>query len=125
MLNYEDVYITISDYLLKLKQLIGSQAYATWFKTRIISKKRIDDILCCIEGSFPEEYKNYVKVHGSTSLGGFKAYQKLIASIRRRVFLNSESYAVLYEEALLQIRNFQSGLKLDLKRVCESDNNMF
>ena len=39
--------------------------------------------------------------------------------------LSSGSYSILYEEAFNQIKAFQTGLRSDLKKVCESDNNMF
>ena len=125
MFNPEETLATIGSYLNKLKKTIEKQATFTWFKIKIVPKKRIDDLLCCIEGSFPEEYKNHIKTLGSNNLSGYKAYQKLIAAIRRKSFFCSENYSVLYEEALHQIMAFQSGLKSDLKKVFEANNNMF
>jgi hypothetical protein len=125
MLNIEETYVAINNYLLKLQKVIEKQATFTWFKTKFVPKKRIDDLLCCIEGSFPSEYKEYIKTYGGSNLTGYKAYQKLLVSIRRKALLSSETYSIKYEDVIYLIKSFQSGLKSDLKKVCESDNNMF
>ena len=125
MFNPEEIHTVINEYLLKLKRVIETQASFTWFKTKFVPQKRIDDLLCCIEGSFPEEYKEYIKTYGGSNLTGYKTYQKLLAAIRRKTFLSPESYSIKTEDVFYQIKAFQSTLKSDLKKVCESNNNMF
>ena len=125
MFNLEEVYVSINSYLLKLKKVVEEQATFTWFKTRFVSKKRVDDLLCCIEGSFPEEYKKHIEKYGGSNMAGYKTYQKLTIAARRKALLSSDSYSVDYAQVLYLIKSFQSGIKSDLKKLCESDNNMF
>lgn len=125
MFNPDDICITINGYLSKLKRVIDDQASFVWFKTRYVPKKRIDDLLCCIEGSFPDEYKENIKTYGGSNMSGYRAYQKLTASLRRKALLSSESYSIVYEEVLSLMKSFQSNIRYDLRKVCESDNNMF
>ena len=118
--------VTVSD-LQRMKQfeVIIMRMRKNPFKTKFVPQKRIDDLLCCIEGSFPEEYKEYIKTYGGSNLTGYKAYQKLLTAIRRKAFLSPESYSIKTEDVFYQIKAFQSTLKSDLKKVCESNNNMF
>lgn len=124
MFNPEESYVVINKFLSKLKKEIEEQATFTWFKTKFVSKKRIDDLLCCIEGSFPEEYKQRIRETGGIGLNGYRAYQRLANIVRRKAFFSSESYSVDYVEVFSQIRVFQSGLKLDFKKLCETNDTM-
>lgn len=125
MFNPDDICITINGYLTKIKRVIDTQTSFTWFKNKYVPKKRIDDLLCCIEGSFPDEYRENIKTHGGSNMSGYRAYQKLTASLRRKALLSSESYSIVYEEVLSLMKSFQSNIRYDLRKVCESDNNMF
>ena len=125
MFNLEESYSVTNSYLLKLKNVIEEQASFTWFKTKYVSKKRIDDLLCCIEGSFPEEYKNHIREFGDLSLSGYRTYKNMANCIRKKALLFPDNYSIDFAHVLHQIKAFQSGLKSDLKKLCETGSNMF
>ena len=58
MLNPDEASIEIKKYLRKLVKIINEEASFTFFKVKIVEKKRIDDILCCVDATFPDEYKS-------------------------------------------------------------------
>ena len=125
MLNPDETSIEIKKYLRKLVKIINEEASFTFFKVKIVEKKRIDDILCCVDATFPDEYKAYVKKHGPKSLKTAGQYRQLLDSIRRKFWLNPDSYAVLYSDAIGLISLITNSLDADFKRLFDSNSGMF
>ena len=125
MFNPDETLVTIKNYLTKLTRIINDQATFTWFHTKIVKKTKIDDILCCIEGSFPDEYKNFVKRHGTRDLKGYACYQQLLDMLRGKSMLFSDSYSVKHNEAIKQIQTLTKFLKADFTKVCNSMSDMY
>lgn len=125
MFSPDEAMQTTKGYLNKLTRVINYQATFTWFKTKIIKKTRIDDILCCIEGSFPNEYKDFVRKQGSRGLRGYTCYQQLVMTLRNKSMLFSDSYSVDSSEAIRQIQVLGTTLKSDFVKVCNSFSNEY
>lgn len=117
MYNPDDAAIETKKYLKKLKTIIENEATFIFFKTRLINKSRLDDILCCIEASFPDEYKDCIKRTGGKSLRSYRMYRELVGLIKRKSLLSSASYSVLFQEAINVIDNLSRGILSDYKRV--------
>ena len=125
MLNPDEVSLEIKKYLKNLARVISQEASFTFFKVKIVEKKRIDDILCCVDATFPDEYKAYVKKYGIKSLRTAGQYRQLQDCIRRKFWLNPESYAVLYNDAIGLISMISTSIDLDFKRLFNSESSMF
>ncbi len=125
MLNPEETSLEIKKYLKKLTKIITTEASFTFFKVKIVEKRRIDDILCCVDATFPDEYKAYVKKHGIKSLRTAGQYRQLQDSIRRKFWLSPNSYAILYNDAIGLISMITSSIDSDFKRLFNSDSGMF
>ena len=125
MLNPDEAVLEIKKYLKKLSNVINKEASLTLIKVKIVEKKRVDDILCCIDATFPDEYKACVKKHGVKALRTAGQYRQLQDCIRRKFWLNSESYAVLYNDAIGLINMISASIDADIKRLFNSESSMF
>lgn len=125
MLNPDESAIQIKKYLRKLTYIIDNQTVFTLLKVKIVKKKEVDDILCCIEASFPKEYNAYIKKNGAKRLRSAKFYRQLLESIRRKVWFDSNSYAVLYKDLDLLVNNIINTINGDLNQVFKSEADMF
>lgn len=119
MINEEKVSSDISSYLKKLDFYVSKNASFSFFNYKFVDKTRIDDILCCIEASFPEEYKNYLRKKGSKALIGYSAYIEMITTIRKAKSLSSSTYLINYTLLQKQITHFKSSLRFDFKKIAE------
>ena len=111
---------TIKKYLSKLSYLIQREATFSFFKTRLVDKSRVDDIICCIEASFPEEYKAVVKRTGS---GGYlkthKYWQQVLRAVKNDFRLSSSLYSVKTDPAIQAIGSMGMSLESDFRRLRE------
>ena len=125
MLNPEEASIQLKKYFRKLLKTINEEASFTLLKVKIINKKKIDDILCCIDATFPDDYKEYVKKNGMKRLKSAGHYQQLVVSIRRKVWFDSNSYDVLYKDAIALIEVIISTIDNDIRKVYSAQSSMF
>lgn len=115
MLTVDESIIELKKHLKKLSNIITNNASFTFFKLKIVDKNRIDDVLCCIEASFPDEYKKLLRQKKSSGLKSIALYHSLKASIQRRFIFSSESYSVKYKDALSIIAGFTVILEQDIR----------
>ena len=73
VISLEEETIELKRYLKKLQYVIEQETKFTLINARIVDKKKVDDILCCIESSFPETYKNFIKEKGPYKLKSSKS----------------------------------------------------
>ena len=85
----------------------------------MVNKAKIDDILCCIEGSFPQEYKDYLKKYGSNKLNSNVYLTNLHAAIKNRFFFSTTSYAVRVRETEQLINAICLSLTADFNKIMQ------
>ena len=111
---------TIKKYLSKLALVIQKESTLSFFKTKLIDKSRIDDIICCIEASFPDEYKAVIR---RTGTGGYiktyKHWQQVLFAVRNNFKLVPTFYSVKADDALRAIASMSTGIESDFKRLRE------
>ena len=83
-------------YLNKLRRVIIEQASFTFGKTKIVNKARVDDVVCCIQASYPQDFQEYVKRNGVKSLQTYLCFQQLLSVATNKAILMPGSYAVDY-----------------------------
>lgn len=103
-------------YLDKLYNLIEREAIFSFISTKLVDKKRIDDLICCIDASFPEEYINYVK-KTNKSLETTKCYRRLQNAIKNKFLFSANVYLVRQREALAEIVELQQIIDSDMKLI--------
>ncbi len=125
MLNPEEIIADLQKYLKKLNTIINEESSCGLLGGRSASKARIDDILCCIEGSFPEEYKRYIERHGSKGrLKSYAYFQQLQNAIKKKNFWNKNLYSIEINEANQFIKAIQSTLPSDIRFIYSSESDM-
>ena len=85
MLNPSDSAQNIKRYLKKLLRLIEHDAVFSLFKCTLVNKNKVDDIICCVEGSFPNEYKDYVKKMGPKGLRTYGLWIQILKDIKKPI----------------------------------------
>ena len=123
MYDLDEKIITLRKYLKKLLQIINNDAVFTLINTKLINKNKVDDILCCIEGSFPEFYKDFVKT-GTKQLKSYNHYKNLLFAIRNHFWLNTSLYSVHYKEAEQCIAAVLSSLESDIRYVYNNESGL-
>ena len=125
MLNPQKSLIETKKYLKKLKSIIEKQAKFTFIKSKLLDRLVIDDLLCCIEASFPDEYKEFVKKKGGRSLKSYVILKDLQAVIKGRFLFSSSYYSVRHKEAYELIDRLSKTLDYDLNLILSSSSDMF
>lgn len=121
MYNTDEVMVNINKYLKKLMFTIENQASFSFGKTKIVNKKRLDDILCCVEGAIPQEYKKYTQTYGTMGLKSSLYLSKIHAAIKNKFLLSTDVYSVKYKELEPLITAFVAELRKDLNKIYESN----
>ena len=76
--------IELKKYLKKLIFVIEKETTFSFFNTVFIDTKRLDDILCCIEASWPEKYKAFKNKKSNSIIKSSIAYKKAILAIKNK-----------------------------------------
>lgn len=117
MKDTNEILLEIRKYLKKLAATIDSEATFCFFKSRIFNKTKIDDLICCVEANFPEEYKKLLRSKSSQSFKSVGIYYSLKRTIQKKFFFSSSSYLIEYRKAMSLIATFSSLLDFDLKKL--------
>lgn len=125
MLEPQETIAEVKKYLKKLESIIENQASFTFITTKLINKSILDDVLCCIEASLPNEYKIYSKRKSERAVKSYAMLKILHATIKRRFLLSSSYYLVKYKEAIEIIEKLPKVLRDDINRIYNNSTNMF
>ncbi len=125
MFNPDETVDEINKYLNKLSQTIHTNASFTLINVKIHDKQRIDDILCCIEGCFPKEYKKYLLKKGFGSLKSHADYIKILKAIKNRFLFSSSCYAIKFKHIDNLIGAMRFDLRNDMRILYKTNERMF
>jgi hypothetical protein len=124
MHNLDEKIISLKKYFRKLLYVLNNDHSFTFIKTRLVDKKKIDHVICCIEASFPQEYKDFVKVKRNNLRTDIN-YMKLLKAIKNHFWLNSSMYKVYYQEAGRYINAILSSIETDMQYVISNPISKF
>ena len=125
MISPQESTIDFKKYLKKLMQVIEQEASFTLINSKIIDKKRIDDVMCCIEASWPEDYKKYIAKFDTKKIKTPIYYKKLILALKNKFFFSSNCYSVDYKDALHAISSLLTSIESDMKFIYSDQSGMF
>ena len=117
MLNIDDTILEIKKYLKKLATSLSTELVFSLGNTKLIRKKRIDDLLCCIEATIPQEYKNYIQRPGAKKLTSAKAWTELNLILKNKFFLSSDLYIIKQNDVMALLQVLQKTFERDLRIV--------
>ena len=86
----------IKKYLQKLNILISNNSSFIIGKYRFINKNRVDDIICCMEVSWPKEIKGLAQYKKEKNIESFKIYKNFLNIITNKTFISSNHYLINY-----------------------------
>lgn len=125
MINPQECTLEFKKYLRKLLKVIMNEASFSFGKSKIIDKNRIDDVLCCVEASWPEDYKKYITKVNSKKLKSPNIYKQLILAIKNRFLLSSSCYHVHNDNAINAINMLIKSIDSDMAYIYSDDSGMF
>lgn len=120
MFNPDESVAELKKHFKKLQYIIDNDAVLTLINTKIVKKNSIDDVLCCIEASFPLEYKNFLKQQGAKKLKSRFYYDILKEKIQNKFMFSSSHYAVKFKETPQLISAITKNLNSDFHIICET-----
>ena len=116
MYSCEEQIVALKEYLRKLLYIIEKDASFTFMEVKIVSKKRIDDIVCCIEASFPEIYKEQA-LKKSNRIRSYQYFQKLLRAVNNTLVRGSSLNLVYYKQAQKYISYILTFIDSDIKEI--------
>ena len=121
----EEETVTFIKYLKKLKSIIELKPKFSLIENKIYDKKEIDDILCCIEASWPKDYKKYVMKFRTKKLNSTNYYNQIILAIKNKFLFSSNVYSVDYKKALNNITSLISSIEKDMRYINSDQSGMY
>lgn len=125
MENIKENITELQTYLKKLKNIIETEASFSFGNTKIVNKKKIDDVLCCVEANIPNMYKAYLKKGGPRKLTSNTYYSQLLYSIKNKFFFSTNVYKVESTNSIKCIDTLIETLASDIKFVYSNESGMF
>lgn len=120
MENLTETITEIKKHLKKLIFVIDNESTFTFADIKIHKKARMDDVICCVEANFPNEYKKLIRLPQHKDYKSIAMYYSIKSLIQRKCFFSSSSYMVQYKTAIAYINNFSKVLEQDLKKLANS-----
>lgn len=124
MFNPDEQIVNTRKFLKKLLNILNNEASFTFANMKIVSKTRIDDIICCIEGSFADEYKSYGKKRNVKKLNSQIMYAHLLEILKRKFPLSASQYLIDFKEAAQIITTLMTAYERDLRAIYKEDSGM-
>lgn len=109
-------------YLKKLITVVTNESSFSLGNQRIISKSRIDDVLCCVQASYPKEHKEYVKRNGAKSLQSYVYLQQLCVVVTNKFVLSLNHYMIDYAMFTKIINTLLQIVKKENKSITEDNH---
>lgn len=125
MENAEENISELQKYLRKLKNIIETEASFSFGDTKIVDKKKIDDVLCCVEANIPNMYKAYLKKGGPRKLSSNNCYLQLLVAIKNKFFLSTNVYKVDAVDSIGCINVLLKTWASDIRYVYSDESGMF
>ena len=115
----------IQKYLKKLRAFIESGATFSLLDAKLYNKKRIDDLICCIQASWPNEYIEYTRKYGTGRFKSPQHYKNLIKAVKNKFLFCTTCYSVNYTKAMEAIKMLHDSINLDMRIIFEEQENKF
>ena len=109
-------------YLNKLKKIVNNEKSFSFGSIKIVSKAKIDDVLCCIQASYPQDYQDYVKRNGIKSLQSHLNFQQIVNIVTKKFMLSGDHYSIDSVQLEKLLGSFSQIVKNEMKNVIKDNN---
>lgn len=123
MQTLEEQKENINAYLKKLRRIISMENSFSFGNSKIVSKSRIDDIICCVQASYPDAFRDYIKKNGPKSLETQTYFLKLVEISTKKFFLSQDHYIVSLLDFDKCLSAFSQTMKRETQKVVNSINS--
>ena len=123
--SYLESVADFKKYLKKLKGLIVNNYVFSLFGKRLMHKNLVDDIFCCLEASWPEDYKAYMKRFKERNIKSPANYRNLVLAIKNRFLFSSNHYFVTFDKAMVAIDALYASIEKDMSYIYSDRSGMF
>ena len=114
LINTDENIIELKKYFKKLIEVIEHEVVFNFGNKKFFNNSRIDDVLCCIEATYPTDLKTLYK-RVPNKIIGYKTFLKLSNSIRTPFFLNNNLYVINYKDTIGNIQFILTTIERDFK----------
>lgn len=113
--------IELKKYFKKIQSTIDRETVFTLFNNKIVNKNPIDDILCCIEASFPDSYKKYVRQQNKTEkkIETPQLYAILKSKIQNKFAFSNSHYSIKFKDIPGIIISIINAIDIDMRVIEE------
>ena len=125
MENTLECTMEIKKYFKKLTAVLNNEPVFSFFKTKLYNKARIDDVVCCVEGSFPEQYRALIKNKQARKLKSYQIYFQLMLVLKAKFALAPSLYKVNKVEADTLIKGFLANIDSDVRFIMNNPGGMY
>ena len=115
MQGIDNSIVSIKGYLKKINKILNQPTFR-WFSKVWVDKNRVDDILCCIDASFPEKWKEYRRKRGAR-LRTDASYTQLVRLLRQKSPIFQDCYVVKIGDAIKLIQEILKTIDQDLLAI--------
>ena len=109
-------------YLNKLRKIVNNEKSFSFGSVKIVSKAKIDDVLCCIQASYPQDYQDYVKRNGIKSLQSHLNFQQIVNIATKKFMLSGDHYSIDSVQLEKLLGSFSQIVKIEMKNVIKDNN---
>lgn len=111
-------------YLEKIKLILVKPKLA-FFDKRYLKKLEIEDLICCLEASFPEIFKKAIKDHKQSSLKSVRLYRNLTLALKlKKSKFFADCYVVSFKECYSLTEGLIKTIDSDIKKIVEDSTDM-
>ncbi len=110
----------IVKYFEKLQKIILHESDFTLGNKRFIKKTKIDDILCCIIGTLPDEYKS----NKSSKFSSIRTFKNLYNQLHQKFPLAPNYYMINFDQVNLTLVQIRKTLINDIETMERLNSNV-
>ena len=117
MASNEEAIVNVTKYLRKIQNLILNDAKFVFLGKNYVDTKRLNDLFCCVDASWPEEYTTFLSRQGDHNLKTPILYKKLKQATKNKFILSDSICVVNKDDAISAMNSIISSIKLDIKYI--------
>lgn len=112
-------------FLKRIQMVVKNDTVFALGKVRLYNKDRIDDLICCLESSFPDVYKNLIKNKVAKKFQTYQMYLQLAVVLKKKFILSSSIYQVDLDAANALINGLLAKIDEDVRFITNNDGGMY
>jgi len=109
--------VTIRDYFKKLQRVLVAEVDFNLLDRKLIKRSKVDDILCCVYASLPNNYKRIIKINKEDKYPSVNSFRVLNKELSRKFFFNSNLYSINVDKCNRLISVITATIEKDMNII--------